>query len=300
MTRAREPVTDDLATTFPPAGAPDDASDPGDSGEHFEAQATRLLPPDRRTPLPERPPRPATVPPAQRMRAPTPAPPMRMRHPTPGPLQTPPPGIVYDRGGRGAAPGIAASIAMPPPPAMQATPVVVKVPSLVSPPPMPAAVPQTMPLPAQPMAAPLPPGLLPSSLAQASLPPSLAQASLPPLVQASLPPLVQASLPPPLRPAALPPGMMPAAPPAIMAAAPLVPPAPGWPVPGQPPGGAPPTMHALYERRQRHGSQLRVRRRRSSVQPWMLVIGALIMALLAFAVTRACIHTATRSVSESR
>jgi serine/threonine-protein kinase len=279
MTRAREPVIDDLAMTFPPGGAPDDASDPGDSGEHFEAQATRLLPPDRRTPLPERQPRPATAPPvampAPRMRAPTPASPVRLRHPTPGLAQTPPPGTVHDRGGWSPPPGIAASIPMPPPPAMQATPVVMMVPSLVSPPPMPAVVPPTMPLPAPVMAAALPPGLLPSSLAQASLPSSLAQASLPPLAQASLPP-------------------------ALMSASPLVPPAPGWPIPGQPPVGVPPAMQALYERRPRHGSQVRLRRRRSSVQPWMLVIGALIMALLAFAVTRACIHTATRAIPESR
>jgi len=32
----------------------------------------------------------------------------------------------------------------------------------------------------------------------------------------------------------------------------------------------------------------------------MLVIGALIMALLAFAVTRACIHTATRPASSTK
>jgi hypothetical protein len=94
--------------------------------------------------------------------------------------------------------------------------------------------------------------------------------------------------------------MMPASPPAIMSASPLVPPAPGWPIPGQLPAGAPPAMQALYDRRPRHGSQVRLRRRRASVQPWMLVIGALIMALLAFAVTRACIHTATRAIPESR
>ena len=41
--------------------------------------------------------------------------------------------------------------------------------------------------------------------------------------------------------------------------------------------------------------------RRTPLRPWLLVIGALIMALLAFAVTRACIHTATgRSSTESR
>jgi hypothetical protein len=35
------------------------------------------------------------------------------------------------------------------------------------------------------------------------------------------------------------------------------------------------------------------RARRRPLQPWLLVVGALVMALLAFAVTRACIHSAT-------
>jgi hypothetical protein len=35
------------------------------------------------------------------------------------------------------------------------------------------------------------------------------------------------------------------------------------------------------------------RPRRTPLKPWVLVIGALVMAFLAFAVTRACIHTAT-------
>jgi serine/threonine-protein kinase len=40
--------------------------------------------------------------------------------------------------------------------------------------------------------------------------------------------------------------------------------------------------------------------RASALRPWMLVIGAFVMAVLAFAVTRACIHTATRPAAEAK
>jgi hypothetical protein len=291
MTRAREPIpTGDQPTLFPPDGAPDDPGDLGDAGEHFESQATRLLPPsDLRTPIPERAQRPVTQPSMHaappRMRAPT-APPARARLPTPGPSMTPAPGAVHERSGRGSPPAIGVPMALTPPP-MQPTLVVVKPPVLISPPPMPLP-----PMPVPPATA-LPPGLLPPSLAP--LPPSLAQAPLPPsLAQASLPPSLAPLVAPQLRPAALPPAMM--------SAAPMVPPAPGWPIPAPSPAGASSALQAMYGRRPRPGSQVQhFRRRRSSVQPWMLVIGALIMALLAFAVTRACIHTATsRPVPEAR
>jgi serine/threonine-protein kinase len=41
------------------------------------------------------------------------------------------------------------------------------------------------------------------------------------------------------------------------------------------------------------------RHKRTPLRPWMLVIGAFIMALLAFTVTRACIHTAARPAPEA-
>jgi hypothetical protein len=40
--------------------------------------------------------------------------------------------------------------------------------------------------------------------------------------------------------------------------------------------------------------------RRTPLKPWMLVIGALVMALLAFAVTRACIHTTNKPAAEAK
>ena len=77
-----------------------------------------------------------------------------------------------------------------------------------------------------------------------------------------------------------------------------------WGPPAQPPLASP-AVHAMYDRRppQRPptaSSPFR-RSRRAQLRPAILVIGALIMALLAFAVTRACIHTATsRQPAESK
>ena len=218
LTRARTPVpSHDVPTPYP-----------GESGdEPFGAdEATRLLAPSRRTPIPERSSRPATQPPA--------ASPPRMRPATPDPpVETPPPLSVHERSSR--APG---SLAHPAPPSMAATPVVAQPPALPAPPAMPA------------MAAPM-------------LPPAPVQ--MPPQMQAQ-PPAMQ----------------------------------PGygtWGLPAQPPIGASPAVHAMYDRRppQRPSSSAQRfgRARRTPLQPWILVIGALIMALLAFAVTRACIHTAT-------
>src|SRR6185436_18625827 len=96
MTRAREPLPHDDAPTFLP-----DTLEPSSP---FESEATRLVAQSsRRTPTPE------PVRPAPRRFATQPPPiPMqpgpRMRSPTPGALlhNTPPPGTVHERGGRGA------------------------------------------------------------------------------------------------------------------------------------------------------------------------------------------------------
>jgi hypothetical protein len=116
---------------------------------------------------------------------------------------------------------------------------------------------------------PQPPGMFPP------MPPAmLAQSALP----ASLrPPL---AMPTPHPPAAPPPGYG------------------GWGV--QQPDS--PAVQAMYDRQQprQPAAAPRFKPRRPALKPWMLVIGALIMALLAFAVTRACIHTATRPAAESK
>jgi hypothetical protein len=118
-----------------------------------------------------------------------------------------------------------------------------------------------------------------------------------------LPPLAPTLMPPP---AAMAPAPMAVAPmqAAPMQAAPMQPP-PGyrpWGLPPQGPVGPPPGMQAMYDRhppdpQHRPSSVPSPRRfarsRRMQLRPWMLVLGALIMALLAFAVTRACIHRAT-------
>jgi hypothetical protein len=101
-------------------------------------------------------------------------------------------------------------------------------------------------------------------------------------------------------PAMPPPAMAPMAPPAM---------APGnyggWGLPPQPPMGASPAVQAMYDRRPPQRPSTAAPRlgrgRRKPLQPAILLIGALIMALLAFAVTRACIHTATsRPAAESK
>jgi hypothetical protein len=77
---------------------------------------------------------------------------------------------------------------------------------------------------------------------------------------------------------------------------------PNWNAPAQLPNGLPPAQ-AMFERpgSQRPSAQLASAARRSPLKPWMVVIGALVMAFLAFAVTRACIHAAaTRAASEPR
>jgi hypothetical protein len=129
--------------------------------------------------------------------------------------------------------------------------------------------------------------------------------SPPPMPPAPLPPPPAIAVRPPVLPA-LP--LVAAMPAAAMPAPPMLSPSPGsyqpWGPAPQAPVGAPPAMQSMYDRRppgpvrrpsvSSVSSPHRFGRSRASLRPWMLVLGALIMALLAFAVTRACIHTATR------
>ncbi|HEX3763285.1 MAG TPA: serine/threonine-protein kinase [Kofleriaceae bacterium] len=275
--------TEDVPTLYPGVGADlgsglgpavtlgeDSGSGLDDRGEdHFDGEeATRLLPPAAlRTPVPERPVR----------------------------ASTQPPGTVHERSGRGAPPPGAvyerSSREPPSASAMQATPVVMQPPMLQSPPPMPQPMP---PVPLPP--APLPPSALPSAPAgPMAKPPGF----MPP---GAMPP---GPMSPTLPPGSMPPGSMsPAMSPAVMATAPMLPPPPvpygGWAGPPQMPI-APPSAPGLPYRPSAASPQQRfARSRRSQVQPWMLIIGALVVALLAFAVTRACIHSATRSGPVSR
>jgi len=277
LTRAHAPIsTENVPTLYPGVGSDPGAPESGglDSApglddridDQFDAdEATRLLPPSvLRTPPPERPVRASTQPPA----------PQGTAHERSG-RGAGGPGTVHERSGRELGPPAAA---------MQATPVVMQPPVLQSPPPMPvAALPPGL---QSPPPMPPPPGLMPS----APLPPGL-------MPSAPLPPGLMPSRPMP--PAGLPlPAMVPT---------PMLPPAPGayggWAGPPQVP-----SAQAMYDRRppgpphrpstsmpQRFG-----RSRRSQIQPWMLIIGALVVALLAFAVTRACLHTSVRPAPAAR
>src|SRR5262245_24044745 len=115
MTRARPPLSHDDAPTF----LPDFAEQSGP----FEAEATRLVAQSsRRTPSPQ----PVLSVPQRRIATQPPPIPMqpgpRMRSPTPGGLthNTPPPGTVHDRSGRGAPlialPPMPVATSHPPPP----------------------------------------------------------------------------------------------------------------------------------------------------------------------------------------
>ena len=267
-TRAHDPISIADGPTYPPK---DDLSAPP-----FEAdEATRLVPPSsRRTPIPER---------AASRRLTTQPPPMPSVHPpprshdlTPGPRdQTPAPGTVHDRSGRGAPafppPPGSGSMAHPPQPVIQPLP---PPPMMAPPPPMTMAPPPPM------MMAPPPPMMAP--------PPSPLMASPPPPMMAP-PPMMMAPPPPPMMapPPMPPPPMMQQMPPGNY---------PNWGRPPQLPMGGP--GQAMYERPMMPRPATQPvpgpgKSRRTPVKPWMLIIGALMMALLAFAVTRACIHTAT-------
>jgi serine/threonine protein kinase len=293
LTRAHPPLSpDDMATLFPDGEA---------SGDHFESdEATRLLAPaGRRTPGPERSVRPATQPPPG---------PSRLRPPTPGPpSETPPPGTIHERSGR----GLPSSSAHPGPPAMASTPVVAQPPVLPPPPAMPPVIVQPPGLPPPPARLPgMPPPAMPPSMSQppmtplamppSAMPPSAMPPSAmpqPPMTPPMIPPraMLPSAMPPPAMspPGMPPPGMPPSAmPPGNYGA---------WGLPPQPPVGASPAVQAMYDRRPPSPAPRLGRSRRKPLQPAILLIGALIMALLAFAVTRACIHTATsRPSAESK
>ncbi|HEY0993551.1 MAG TPA: hypothetical protein VGD80_41140, partial [Kofleriaceae bacterium] len=146
------------------------------------------------------------------------------------------------------------------------------------------------------------------------MPPPPMMPPLHPLAAVHPPP--QQPIRPPSPPAMQPlPGMQPPAmqPPAMqpLAMQPLAmqppamqPPAnhPAWALPGQlPVDSAPP--HAAYDRpaarRNAPAPRARVRARQPPLSPWIMV-GALAMAILAFSVTRACMHSAaSRPAAES-
>jgi serine/threonine-protein kinase len=139
--------------------------------------------------------------------------------------------------------------------------------------------------PAPPMPPPLPLPLPPMPSPPISVPSSLAAQPAPP------PPA-----PPPAQPL---PVVIPAPP---QLAKPPQPPAASYPAyhPAQQ-GGGPAPVGYPRSMVQRPSTQRPTRRRRSPFRAWMLVIGALLMAGLAFAVTRACIHNATsRSVTDAK
>jgi serine/threonine protein kinase len=299
-TRARAPIALEDAPTYLPGTI--------DPNQHFDAdEATRLVAPSsRRTPPPERVgrPRPPTQPsPERRPRPPTQPPPERRPRlatqppppdRTPGPVHTPAPGTVHDRTGRGisATPSGSSSVAHPPPPSSQ---------GMAQPPPPSMQPPQVRPPQMQPpqMQTPQmqPPQMQPPQMQQMQ-PPQMQQMQ-PPQMQQMQPPQMQQMQPPQMQPPQMQPPQMQ---PPQMQPPQMQPPQmqPGFPTWGRPPMGPAPGMSAMpgmYERpvvqRPSTAGIGPGRPRRSPVKPWMLMIGAFIMALLAFAVTRACIHTAT-------
>jgi eukaryotic-like serine/threonine-protein kinase len=142
-------------------------------------------------------------------------------------------------------------------------------------------------------------------------PPGTVQERRPMPASGHPPPPAHTPTPAPLPPVASPQFAPVAAPPPFMAAvpapappSPMLPPHgsfPAWGAPA-PPGPLPPPA-AGYDRgpppRPSAAPSAFSRRSRPPLMPWMLVVGALIMALLAFGVTRACIHTATRPAAST-
>ena len=236
--------------------------------QHFDSDdSTKLVAPsrDRRTPVPERQPRPATQPPPMPSGS-------RNRGPTPGP---PMPGTVHSRSG---VPGL---LSAADPPSIPATP------------------------------APLPPQPLPPTAMHRPHPGSTQQkAPLPPPVGAVLPsplPHKPQLPPPPAAPAlAIPQPMAPHLPPPPIGAPPMqqpLTPRPQLQPQQQPPmhlppsapnpwsGGPPPSRQPdLYERPVYHRPQpsppASPTRHPTAIRPWMLIVGALLMAIIAFAITR--------------
>ncbi|HEX4416928.1 MAG TPA: protein kinase [Kofleriaceae bacterium] len=324
----RQPPTDEQTRARALEDAPTFLPDTLEPSQQFEAEeATRLVAPiSRRTPPPERIKRPPTQPPPQdrpersaersergdRKRRPSTQPPPQDRperseradhrfrpptqHPpkpldrTPDPMRyTPPPGTMQSARGLPPTPPPSGSSAMahPPLPAAASQPALpAQHPSVpvMQPPPM--AMPMPLPLP-RPMPQPAP-GMAPPQPQLPMMPPSPMLTPMPPRA--------------PMLPPAPQPGL-------------IAPQMPGgnyatWGAPQRPSmnqmgqmGGQMNTgpVPDLYERQvPQRPSVAAMSRPRRTLKPWMLVIGALVMALLAFAVTRAFIHTATKPTAETK
>ncbi len=193
-----------------------------------------------------------------RARPATAPPPMPPSAPGLAPQHTPMPGTVHDRNplrGRGPTPG-ALPHTPPPFPDPRGQPGGPPMP-LGAPPHTPAPAGQP-PLPQPPMMAPQPPGPMPGGM---------------------MPPGPQG-----------PPGPMPGG---MMPPGPQGPPGYPWGPPPSPQRGASPTAQDLYDQRPVYPQRGSVpvmgfqHRRKQALKPWMLVVGALVMAALAFVVTRA-------------
>ncbi len=272
--RSRRP-TDEPTTARPPLHSEEVATIAGRGVGPIHAfdgdEATRLVAPtNRRTPPPERV-KPGTQPP--------PLPGMtqpRGRGPTPGPPIGELPSTVHQRNPR--AHGASSPPAMPlssGPPAMPPGSLA-NAPSTLGDEPVPGTMHQRNPN------AGLPPGMAPMQMPMQPQPPVVA-APLPgprPLLPPQ--PLVTTQLPP-SQPQ---PGLFPTPlPQQQQQAQPL-----GW---GQLPQHAPMRPSQPIERpmipREQAQAQMVATPKKSGLQPWMLVVGALVMAALAFAVTRAFI-----------
>jgi serine/threonine protein kinase len=235
---------------LPPGPGPSDSYDPDESTKLVERSERSL---DRRTPPPQR--HPATAPPPP---------------PGPGVLQLqhePLPGTVHDRNplrGRGPTAG-----ALPHTPPPYAEPPSASRGAPTGPPPLssPLGPPLGAPPPGPPLGAP-PPMMAPPG---APLPP--APMGMPPLGPPG------PMMPHPQGPMMMPPGPRPPGPPGP---GPMMPGGPGW---GGPPPG-PPAAPVYPQRGAMPGMGIPPRRG-PVLRPWMLVVGALVMAALAFMVTRA-------------
>ena len=266
QTRASLPLGVEDGPTYPPREArrPEIDVDSDDDEENpFDGdEATRLLgPKSRGTPPPARPSEPLDV-------------------------IAPPP---QSRGSR-------AALAQPPGPAPYPQPAQL--------PPPPAAMPsvagmQPMPqmLASQPSSQMPPSQLLPSQQMPPQMPPSqlLPSQQMPPqmlpsqqMPQQPMPPQMQ---PGPMQPGPMQPGQMQ---PSQQMPGQMQPPPggnfPGWGTP-MPPRSMPPGQGYDRAPGQRPPQGAPHQMRRTPLKPWVLIVGALIMALLAFAVTRAFIHT---------
>jgi len=242
------PPTDEPTVSRPPLRAEESVNQHYDSDE-----STRLVAPrDRRTPTPERVARPATQPPPM----------PRSRTPSPPPAFTSP-GTVHERAG---VPGLPQRNPGWPPHNDEST------------------IDEQHSVSMTPQAPQLPPPPMPPNMAQMPMPPNPMMTTMPPGISNGMPP----GMPRPPTPN-----------PAMRAAPPVVPqhppagPYPGWGVqPQLPPRGASPTAPDLYDRPvypQRPsvpGIGFERGKRATSVKTWVLFLGALLMAVLAFAITR--------------